>query len=101
MTFQLILNGRRITPADLNDNDAATFSPDERYTLHFCHQWLTGQESFVVPTSGSTGKPKAITLTRAQMCASAWLTGRALGLTAINLRSPFIPLARLRESSWG
>ena len=24
-----------------------------------------------------------------------------VSLTAINLRSPFIPLARLRESSWG
>jgi O-succinylbenzoic acid--CoA ligase len=80
MTPGLTLNGRRITPACFDENDAAGFSPYERHTLQFCRQWLAGQESFVVPTSGSTGKPKAVTLKREQMCASARLTGRALGL---------------------
>ena len=82
MTLQLTLNGRRIAPADLDETAVAGFSPYERHTLHFCRQWLTGQQSFVVPTSGSTGKPKAITLTRNQMRASARLTGRVLGLRA-------------------
>ena len=80
MTLRLTLNGRQVAPACFDENDAAAFSPYERHTLHFCQQWLAGQQSFVVPTSGSTGEPKAITLERELMCASARMTGRALGL---------------------
>lgn len=51
-------------------------------TLEFCHQWLHGQEEFVVHTSGSTGNPRPFTLHRNQMIASAYSTGQALGLQA-------------------
>lgn len=50
--------------------------------LRFCHDWLSGQESFMVHTSGSTGEPKPITLSRKQMQASARQTVQALGLAA-------------------
>ncbi|KAA5540151.1 AMP-binding protein [Adhaeribacter rhizoryzae] len=43
----------------------------EAKVLEFCRNWLNGQQEFVVHTSGSTGTPKNITLTRAQMEASA------------------------------
>ncbi len=46
----------------------------------FAQQWLNGAMTFVLPTSGSTGKPKNITLTRAQMQASAQATAEALQL---------------------
>ena len=46
----------------------------------FCRVWLSGQTAFTLHTSGSTGVPKPITLTRAQMRASAHLTGQTLGL---------------------
>ncbi|QHV94748.1 AMP-binding protein [Spirosoma endbachense] len=58
-------------------------TPDSAYeaeTLEFCQAWLSGQTSFILHTSGSTGTPKPITLTRAQMRASAHLTGQTLGL---------------------
>ena len=55
-------------------------TPYEAETLNFCQGWLSGQLEFVLPTSGSTGTPKPITLTRAQMRASAHLTGQTLGL---------------------
>ncbi|MBD2701986.1 AMP-binding protein [Spirosoma sp. BT702] len=48
----------------------------------FCQSWLSGQTLFTLHTSGSTGTPKPIQLTRAQMQASARLTGRTLGLQA-------------------
>lgn len=55
-------------------------TPYEAGALTFCRAWLSGQTEFVLQTSGSTGAPKPITLTRAQMRASAHLTGQALGL---------------------
>ena len=48
---------------------------------HFLTAWRNGQTEFVLHTSGSTGPPKPITLTRAQMQASAILTGQTFGLT--------------------
>ena len=57
-------------------------TPYETETLAFCRAWLSDQVEFVLQTSGSTGTPKLITLTRAQMGASALLTGRTLGLQA-------------------
>jgi o-succinylbenzoate---CoA ligase len=59
------------------------FNPDySGQALQFCQQWLADTQSFTLPTSGSTGPPKFITLTRAQLTASARLTGQALGLRA-------------------
>ncbi|MBC3784588.1 AMP-binding protein [Spirosoma utsteinense] len=57
-------------------------TPYEAEALAFCQSWLNGQADFVLQTSGSTGIPKLITLTRAQMQASARLTGQTLGLKA-------------------
>lgn len=54
----------------------------EANTQQFCRAWQSGQEIFMLRTSGSTGTPKPIELTRAQMRASAQLTGQALGLQA-------------------
>lgn len=54
----------------------------QQQALDFCTQWLAGQSSFVLHTSGSTGTPKPITLTRKQMQASAWLTGKTFDLKA-------------------
>ena len=47
----------------------------------FLAAWRSGQTEFVLHTSGSTGPPKPIILTRAQMQASATLTGQTFGLT--------------------
>ena len=55
-------------------------TPYEAEAQAFCRAWLGGQTEFVLQTSGSTGTPKPITLTRAQMRASAHLTGQTLGL---------------------
>ncbi|WP_420152463.1 AMP-binding protein [Siphonobacter sp.] len=52
----------------------------EAQALHFCQQWLSGQSHFQLQTSGSTGTPKVITLTRAQMQASARLTAETFQL---------------------
>lgn len=52
----------------------------EADALHFCRAWQDGQQTFVLHTSGSTGTPKPIQLTRAQMRASAHLTGQMLHL---------------------
>jgi O-succinylbenzoic acid--CoA ligase len=57
-------------------------TPYEADTLAFCRAWLSGQAGFTLHTSGSTGTPKPIHLTRAQMQASAHLTGQTLGLQA-------------------
>lgn len=54
----------------------------EADALDFCRAWLSGKDTFTLHTSGSTGTPKPITLTRAQMRASAHLTGQTLGLQA-------------------
>lgn len=57
-------------------------TPYEEEALAFCRTWLTNQQQFTLVTSGSTGTPKPIQLTRAQMQASAHLTGQTLGLRA-------------------
>lgn len=48
----------------------------------FLQAWRSGQQVFTLQTSGSTGPPKPIQLTRAQMEASARLTGQTFGLRA-------------------
>jgi len=82
--FVFTLNGRPYSQQQLIDFPTQpgyeNSTPYERYTLQFCHQWLTGQECFRIKTSGSTGNPKTITLLREHMIASAQLTGQALGL---------------------
>ncbi|OJJ13989.1 hypothetical protein BKI52_44795 [marine bacterium AO1-C] len=50
-------------------------------TLNFCAGWLNEESNFIIHTSGSTGTPKPIKLTRAQMQASAQMTGQALQLS--------------------
>ncbi|GAB3996812.1 AMP-binding protein [Spirosoma daeguense] len=57
-------------------------TPYEADALAFCHAWLSKQSTFTLHTSGSTGTPKPILLSRAQMKASAHLTGQTLGLQA-------------------
>lgn len=52
----------------------------EEQALTFARNWHSGQTEFVLHTSGSTGTPKPITLTRAQMEASAKLTGQTFSL---------------------
>ena len=81
----LLLNGRQFSRQQLlafSAGDYADLSDYEDRLLLFCHQWLTGQETFTLHTSGSTGSPKPITLSREQMALSARLTGQALALTA-------------------
>jgi len=73
---ELILNGRRVLP----ESPPPDLTPYENRVLDFCRRWLGGQETFALRTSGSTGTPKEITLRRAQMVASARMTGDALGL---------------------
>ncbi|QJW90399.1 AMP-binding protein [Spirosoma taeanense] len=59
---------------------ASSLTAYEAEALAFCRAWLSGQTTFTLHTSGSTGTPKPISLTRAQMRASAHLTGLTLGL---------------------
>src|SRR5712691_8405040 len=76
-----VLNGTAYLHQQLLDGcPHAQVSTYERRVLHFCQQWLSGQETFILQTSGSTGQPKTILLTRAQMVTSAHWTGHALGI---------------------
>ncbi|MFN8446139.1 MAG: AMP-binding protein, partial [Caldilineaceae bacterium] len=61
-------------------SDKLNLTENERETLAFCREWLSGVESFTVNTSGSTGTPKPIEVTRQQMEASALATVAAVGL---------------------
>jgi o-succinylbenzoate---CoA ligase len=64
------------------DQWPAARTPYEEQAVLFGRAWQSGQAEFVLHTSGSTGTPKPITLTRAQMQASAALTGQTFGLHA-------------------
>jgi o-succinylbenzoate---CoA ligase len=55
-------------------------TPYKTQAASFSQAWQSGQTEFTLHTSGSTGTPKPIRLTRAQMQASAELTGRTFGL---------------------
>ncbi len=59
---------------------APSLSENDRATLQFAREWLSGAQRFALHTSGSTGTPKPIYLARSQMEASARATGAALGL---------------------
>ncbi|GAB3787175.1 AMP-binding protein [Spirosoma horti] len=67
---------------DYPDTWPSPQTPYEEEALAFCRAWLANQQQFTLFTSGSTGTPKPIQLTRAQMKASAHLTGQTLGLRA-------------------
>ncbi len=48
--------------------------------LHFCKEWLEGNETFVFSTSGSTGKEKEQVVTKGQIVASVTATASFFGL---------------------
>ncbi|MEB2779855.1 AMP-binding protein [Algoriphagus sp. C2-6-M1] len=56
---------------ELENNDFPDFA---KAGIQFCHEWLSGQNSFVQQTSGSTGTPKKLEITRSQMIASVKAT---------------------------
>lgn len=62
------------------EHESRLLTTNEVNTLRFCHQWLIGQEAFIIKSSGSTGEAKSITITRQQMISSARVTGEALKL---------------------
>ena len=49
-------------------------------TTDFLTAWRAGDQQFTLQTSGSTGTPRPVVLTRAQLEASARLTGETFGL---------------------
>lgn len=55
-------------------------SPDAIAALTFCHQWLSGQQTFELTTSGSTGLPKPVTIPRERIITSVRMTASAVGL---------------------
>lgn len=72
------INGREVSIEKIEKE--VPRSPFEETTFHFIHDWLSGVENFKMLTSGSTGPPKTITVTRAQMRASALRTSAKLSL---------------------
>jgi O-succinylbenzoic acid--CoA ligase len=77
---QIWINGRRVTLDKIQDDREPVRSPFEETTFQFIREWLAGEETFSMNTSGSTGKPKSISISRAQMIASAQHTARKLNL---------------------
>lgn len=82
----ITLGGRRYDRQQLLAWDESQAAPplaeNERATLQFAREWLSGAQQFALHTSGSTGTPKPIYLARSQMEASARATGAALDLRA-------------------
>src|SRR5690349_16562178 len=74
------INGRSIPLEAITNERVIARSSFEDHTFAFIRDWLSGQETFTIHTSGSTGTPKPISVTRAQMIASARLSAQALGL---------------------
>lgn len=79
-SFSITLANKTFLPSDLENPSLESLSPAEQHAVLFCAAWQRGQENIQLHTSGSTGQPKAITLTRAQLIASARLTETALSL---------------------
>lgn len=77
---EIWINGRRVTLDKIQDDREPVRSPFEETTFQFIREWLAGEETFGMNTSGSTGKPKSISISRAQMIASAQHTARKLNL---------------------
>lgn len=86
VTFTITLAGRRYDGQQLlvwkQTQAELSLSENDRATLQFAREWLSGAQSFALHTSGSTGTPKPIYLARSQMEASARATGAAIGLRA-------------------
>ena len=84
VTFTITLAGRRYDGQQLlvwkQTQAELSLSENDRATLQFAREWLSGAQSFALHTSGSTGTPKPIYLARSQMEASARATGAAIGL---------------------
>jgi o-succinylbenzoate---CoA ligase len=76
----LWINGRNLWLTDIGDEKIIPLTEFEKSTFTFIREWFSGKHTFDLYTSGSTGTPKAITVTRAQMIASAKLTAHALQL---------------------
>ncbi len=74
----IILNGITYTLSEIQQGQFETNAKNS--ALHFCHNWLNGENEFTLQTSGSTGKPKTIHVTRDQLKASAELTNSFLKL---------------------
>lgn len=81
-SFSLSIQQQKFSTEQLRQLEPypARFNELSIQIIHFCKDWLNGQDSFVVHTSGSTGQPKAIILSRRQMQASARQTLQALGI---------------------
>jgi o-succinylbenzoate---CoA ligase len=79
--FQSIqLNDREIPISKIIADQVDSQNDFEFHTLEFIRDWYNGRNEFLLTTSGSTGEPKAISITRAQMIASAVATAQALSL---------------------
>ncbi|MGK7392442.1 MAG: AMP-binding protein [Candidatus Cyclobacteriaceae bacterium M2_1C_046] len=76
-----ILNGRTIALTSILEKDIDPSTEFEKDVIDFCHDWLSGSETFIIKTSGSTGEPKQIKVTRDQIMASIKQTAKALELT--------------------
>jgi O-succinylbenzoic acid--CoA ligase len=79
----LVLNGKKFYYEEIGAYSFRNSIPINGYeakVLEFCRNWFSGQQEFTMHTSGSTGPPKTITLTRAQLEASARRTVTFLGL---------------------
>lgn len=76
----IYFGSRKFMLRDLLQQDATSFSQNERAVIDLCRKWTRGDEHFEVSTSGSTGVPKVITFHRDQMRMSARLTAEALAL---------------------
>lgn len=74
------INGRNVQVRDITSGNSYASSEFEKSTFEFITGWLNGTRNFTQQTSGSTGFPKKITITRAQMIASATMTADALEL---------------------
>ncbi|MEO8473139.1 MAG: AMP-binding protein [Chryseolinea sp.] len=86
------VNGRAILLDNICNGQHSPTSEFEASLFDFVRQWIDGGDGFELMTSGSTGDPKRITITRAQMIASAEATASALklkgGMTSLLCLSP-------------
>ena len=80
LTQHLIMNNKVFSFLEIKSKLIVSEDEYMNEVLRFCHDWLTGQQGFVLNTSGSTGIPKPISIKRKQMEASAFMTADALDL---------------------
>lgn len=82
--LRVIINNHEITTQGILEDSTPVQTSFEVETISFIKNWLTGKQSFLLKTSGSTGNPKEITLSRAQLTASANRTISKLSLSDKN-----------------